>query len=61
MIASRGAGVVLVSATTEGLSLKGDHIEYDRRLKVRRRWTDPKGRDRLPGGLLCVPGDVPAG
>jgi uncharacterized protein YfaS (alpha-2-macroglobulin family) len=55
-IASRGMGVVLVSAFTEGLSVKGAHDEYDRWLKARRRWTDLKGRE-LDGRTLAV-GDL---
>ncbi|MHC4249334.1 MAG: alpha-2-macroglobulin family protein, partial [Planctomycetota bacterium] len=43
-IASEGRGFVYVSAETEGLSAAKKTREYDRRIRVRRRWTDAKGR-----------------
>jgi hypothetical protein len=50
-ITSTGYGVVHVSVATEGLSVTRKVREYDRRIRVRRKWTDSKGRDIDPLAL----------
>ena len=47
-IRSEGKGFLFVSAETEGLSTATAASEYDRRIRVRRRWTDAEGRDVDP-------------
>lgn len=50
-IRSTGRGVLHVSVATEGLSAARKIREYDRRIRVRRRWTDAGGRDVDPLAL----------
>ncbi|MHC4506403.1 MAG: alpha-2-macroglobulin family protein, partial [Planctomycetota bacterium] len=50
-VASEGRGTLYVSVTTEGLAVGRSVPEYDRRLRVRRRWTDSDGKTIDPTKL----------
>jgi uncharacterized protein YfaS (alpha-2-macroglobulin family) len=55
-LGARPAGTVLVSVVTEGLSGDAERKDYDRQLKVRRRWLDLEGNE-VDGSSLVV-GDL---
>ena len=47
-VTSTGRGTLHVSVVTEGIASARKAREYDRRIRVRRRWTDADGRDVDP-------------
>jgi hypothetical protein len=50
-VTSTGRGTLHISVVTEGIASARKTREYDRRIRVRRRWTDADGRDVDPLAL----------